>query len=390
MQEPYVTVNPSAPEPEFLLTVVTVCWNALKDLKPTVESVLAQKAKGTISIEHLVVDGASTDGTPEWLEEQLAAGKIECYVSEPDRGIYDAMNKGINLARGRVLAFLNAGDWYADDVDLAECVLPICRGETESVAAVAYFENNPAFPLHRPDFRQHIHHTPCCHQAYFASARAYRQTGGYDAPHFKCSADADMMCKMYYAFGEPLISDLKVVHYDTGGLSRNGNIEYIDEHIEILWRNWERVKEKCRRDHEYRSMIQAVLCDHCFNLPDWQETHGRAIPEALEHLATMCVEAADMAGAFSKAAPALRHLGRRYLPRLLTRTPLPRGTRQRLTLCQCLCHPAANNRYTVGKPIRGGSLWACAYGKIHNMLQHILHPRRRMHSHGGSSADDTR
>ena len=389
MPVPYTSVRGENPAPSFQLTVITVCWNALADLKPTVASVLRQKARGSISIEHLVVDGASTDGTPAWLAEQLAAGNIERYVSEPDRGIYDAMNKGINLARGRVLAFLNAGDWYAEDVDLAECVLQICRGETESVAAVAYFENNPDFPLHRPDFRQHIHHTPCCHQAYFASARAYRRIGGYDAPHFKCSADADMMCKMYYAFGEPLISGLKVVHFDTGGLSRNGNIEYIDEHIEILWRNWERVKEKCRRDPEYRGMVQAVLCDHCFNLQNWQETHGHAIPEALEHLATMCMEAADMAG-FSMARAALSHLGRRYLPRLLARTPLPRGTRQRLTLCQCLCHPAANNRYTVGKPIRGGSLWACAYGKIRNSLKRILRPRRRMHSHNGSSADDAR
>ncbi len=369
---PYTEVQRTAPEPEFQLTVVTVCWNALADLKPTVESVLRQKAKGSISIEHLVVDGSSTDGTPEWLAEQLAAGKIERYVSEPDRGIYDAMNKGINLAGGEVLAFLNAGDLYADDVDLAESVLPICRGETESVAAVAYYENHPTFPFHKPDYRQHIFHTPCCHQAFFASARAYRELGGYDARHFKCSADAEFMAKMYNAHGEPLISDCKVVHYDTGGMSQDSQLRYLDEYVEILWRNWEPVKERCRRDREYRSMIRAVLCDHCANLLGWQEKQGRAIPDALAHLAKMCLEAADMAG-ISPARPALRYLGRRYLPHLAARTPLPRGTRQRITLCQSLCHPAADNRYTVGKPIRGGSLWACAGGKIRKGLNRLLH-----------------
>ena len=369
---PYTIVTSAASEPEFQLTVVTVCRNALADLKPTVESVLRQKAKGSISIEHIIVDGASTDGTPGWLAGQLAAGNIEHYVSEPDRGIYDAMNKGINLARGEVLAFLNAGDRYAEDVDLAPCVLPICRGETESAAAVAYYENHPTFPLHRPDFRQHVFQTPCCHQAYFASARAYREIGGYDAPHFKCSADADMMCKIYYAFGEPLISDLKVVYFDTGGLSRNGNIDYIDEHIEILWRNWGRVKEKCAGDREYRSMIQAALCDHCFHLLGWQEMQGRAIPDALGKLAQMCGEASAAAGIFSGGRFALRHLALCYLPRLERGDKPPRGAKQALTLCQSLCHPAADNRYTRGKPIRGGSLTQCLLGFCRNKLTSLL------------------
>ena len=62
---PFTTVVPSRTEPEYQLTVVTVCWNALAELKPTVESELRQKARGGISIERLVVNGASTDGTPE-------------------------------------------------------------------------------------------------------------------------------------------------------------------------------------------------------------------------------------------------------------------------------------------------------------------------------------
>lgn len=376
MKAEYTEVCTKAPEPRYRLTVVTVCWNALADLKPTVESVLRQKAKGSISIEHLVVDGASTDGTPEWLAEQLAAGNIERYVSEPDRGIYDAMNKGINLAGGEVLAFLNAGDLYADDVDLAECVLPICRGETESVAAVAYYENHPTLPFHKPDYRQHIFHTPCCHQAFFASARAYRELGGYDARHFKCSADAEFMAKMYNAHGEPLISDCKVVHYDTGGMSQDSQLRYLDEYVEILWRNWEPVKERCRRDREYRSMIRAVLCDHCANLLGWQEKQGRAIPDALEHLATMCLEAADMAG-ISPARPALRHLARRYLPALINNTALPRGMQTHLTLCQCICHPSRNNRYTRGMPVRGGSLIPCAYYKARNGLRRLMHIGKR-------------
>ena len=65
------------PAHEMDLTIVTVCRNARNLLLPTLESVVAQKAKEALSIEHLIIDGASTDGTPEWLAELQAAGKIE-------------------------------------------------------------------------------------------------------------------------------------------------------------------------------------------------------------------------------------------------------------------------------------------------------------------------
>lgn len=88
------------PSLEYQLTIITVCYNALPELCGTVESVLAHKRRHSLSIEHLIVDGASTDGTPAMLETMHREGKIEAYVSEADEGIYDAMNKGIRLARG--------------------------------------------------------------------------------------------------------------------------------------------------------------------------------------------------------------------------------------------------------------------------------------------------
>ncbi|HZI89866.1 MAG TPA: glycosyltransferase family 2 protein, partial [Candidatus Polarisedimenticolia bacterium] len=90
-----------------ILTVVTVCRNALELLRPTVESVLAQR---TPAIEYWIVDGASTDGTPEYLDKLKSRGIRS--VSERDRGIADAMNKGVKLASGRWIAHLHAGDRY--------------------------------------------------------------------------------------------------------------------------------------------------------------------------------------------------------------------------------------------------------------------------------------
>ena len=95
----------SAHLPRF--TVVTICRNALAGLRRTVETVLGQRY---LALEYWIVDGASTDGTVEYLRG-LDARRVSV-LSEPDRGISDAMNKGLSLASGEWVAFLHAGDEY--------------------------------------------------------------------------------------------------------------------------------------------------------------------------------------------------------------------------------------------------------------------------------------
>ncbi len=91
------------------ISVITVAFNAAATIADTLESVASQTYP---HIEHIVVDGASTDGTQAIVERH---GKhVARMISEPDRGIYDAMNKGLRLATGDVIGFLNADDVYAD------------------------------------------------------------------------------------------------------------------------------------------------------------------------------------------------------------------------------------------------------------------------------------
>ncbi len=364
MSIPYTTVAKDAPVPEFQLTVITVCHNALADLKPTVESVLTQKAKGSISIEHLVVDGASTDGTPEWLAEQLAAGHIEQYVSEPDRGIYDAMNKGINLARGQVLAFLNAGDAYRNDADLAACVQPICRREVQSVAVSAHVAGAATEkPPFSPQYELMYVLTPCCHQAYFAAAALYRALGGYDAQTLRCAADTDLMYRAYEETGLPHMPGMIAVDFQAGGFSANCYDKFLDEFIELLWRNWSAAKERCRRDRQYLRLIIATLCNHCMKLPGWQEHYGKDIPRQLDAMQEMCSDTANITCDL-RAKWALRWLARHLVPHIAAKRPLPRSMNLHLRLCQCFCHLPQGNRYAKKCPIPGGSVTACVLGKI--------------------------
>ena len=84
-----------------LFSIITICWNNLTELKKTFQSVDLQSCK---DFEWIVIDGNSKDGTKEWLEKNTLAN----WISEPDGGIYDAMNKGIDKASGEYLIFMNS------------------------------------------------------------------------------------------------------------------------------------------------------------------------------------------------------------------------------------------------------------------------------------------
>lgn len=90
---------------DIILTIVTVCYNAIKDIKPTIESVLPFINK---HVEYIIMDGGSTDGTLNIIEQYIRENIL--LFSEADKGIYDAMNKAIRKANGKWLIFINCGD----------------------------------------------------------------------------------------------------------------------------------------------------------------------------------------------------------------------------------------------------------------------------------------
>ena len=89
------------------ITIITVCFNAEKYIEQTIKSVTEQKG---CDVEYIVIDGASTDSTQQIIQKYESG--ITKWVSEPDKGIADAMNKGVALATGDYLMFLNADDYF--------------------------------------------------------------------------------------------------------------------------------------------------------------------------------------------------------------------------------------------------------------------------------------
>lgn len=114
MQGPDLAGTSDAPVLGVSITVVTIALNDLTGIKRTFKSLEGQTFR---NVEHLIIDGGSTDGTAEW----AAANSVFVgtgVVSEPDNGIYHAMNKGLRMATGDLVSFLNSGDQYADETVL--------------------------------------------------------------------------------------------------------------------------------------------------------------------------------------------------------------------------------------------------------------------------------
>jgi len=174
-------------------SIITVVRNGAATIADTIESVARQRH---IEIEHLIIDGASTDGTLQVVERYR--DRLAHVVSEPDRGIYDAMNKGIALATGEIVGFLNADDAYAYDEVLSDVSK---RFEDESIDAVygdlVYVSEADTSRVVRywrsGDYTagQFKSGWMPAHPTFFVRRHIYERLGGFDLS-FKLQSDFDL------------------------------------------------------------------------------------------------------------------------------------------------------------------------------------------------------
>ncbi len=197
-----------------VISVITIVFNGAKHIEQAISSVLEQ---GHDAIEYIVVDGGSTDGTLEIIRKHEDG--IDRWISEPDRGIYDAMNKGLALASGDLVGMLNSDDWYAPGA--LEAVADAYRRSPDKDVAIlgrwnAVFEDIDLVIACAPS--TDFHRLRMCHQALFVPRRVYETAGPYDTS-YRYSADLEMALRIR-ARGIPfLILDKTVVNYRTSGAS---------------------------------------------------------------------------------------------------------------------------------------------------------------------------
>lgn len=280
--------NTSNDSNRFTVTIITINRNCAEGLKKTIKSVISQKAEMP-GIEHIVIDGASTDNSLEIIREY--ADQIDYFISEPDGGIYAAMNKGIRLAQGDYISFLNADDIYRRGATRLS-VENIRKNNVDiSYGAFAYINpdgyNEVVDGPRDWDEALLIRGIPGGHGTFFVSKEAYNKVGGY-REDLRIVSDYDWMIRAYLAgcTASPLRD---IIHEMTqGGISFNGTLEksencrlfteYLGENdesrLELLYslkyyRNWD--------GHAISQKEQLKLLEMAETIQDFEPTYAKAL-----------------------------------------------------------------------------------------------------------------
>ena len=217
------------------ITIVTVVYNGKKLLEKTICSVLNQTYS---NIEYIIVDGASTDGTTDLIRKYETS--LSAWVSEKDNGIYHAMNKGVAMATGNWICFLNCGDVLVDEHTVQQIVneiydADIYYGNILVTAKEGMIERRASEPCNK-------HRMFFCHQSAFVKT-ALMQKYPFDET-YKMSADLKFFKKCYYHSHKFHHLNFAVVIFDTSGVSNTNRVAGLKENVRA-------VKEMDRRFQKY-------------------------------------------------------------------------------------------------------------------------------------------
>lgn len=204
-----------------LVTIVTICRNACDMLERTMTNVLNQTYQ---NVEYIIVDGASTDGTLELIVKH--ADRINQWISEPDKGIYDAMNKGVGLAKGEWTIFMNAGDVFADNYVL-EKIFSVSRQ-----ADIIYGDVLKGGHIKKALSPRNSHRMYFCHQSALVKTCLLKDFP-FDISH-KMSADFKQMKQLWLSGKQFLQLDFPIAEFDIQGVSNTNRSAGLWDNICII------------------------------------------------------------------------------------------------------------------------------------------------------------
>ena len=246
------------------ITYVTITYNASAELQRTLDSVLAQDYP---DIVHLIIDGASTDDTLDLVNSYIERSNAsDCghrvqVISEPDKGIYDAMNKGLRSVCGDYVCFLNAGDFLptpetvskiVEKVSEADCLPAVLYGDTDIVDGEGRFLHHrrlsPPEHLTWKSFRQGM---LVCHQAFYARTDFAIATP-YDL-NYRYSADVDWCIRIMKAAEKENVP-LQNLHMVVANYTEEGQTTL--HHRESLW-------ERFHVMESHYGRVQTIIL-HCW------------------------------------------------------------------------------------------------------------------------------
>ena len=227
------------------ISVITATFNSGKTVRDTIESVLRQTHK---DIEYIIIDGKSKDDTLEIVRSyESQFGERIRYVSEPDKGIYDAMNKGIAMATGDIIGILNSDDFYTSDDVLEQVARVMSDAEVDAVYGDVHYVNDAHLdkcvryytsrPFHRSWMR--FGFMPA-HPSFYCRRSVYERYGTFDLS-YKVAADFENLLRLIFVHRirtRYIAKDFVTMR--TGGASSSGlrsHKQIMHDHLKALRQN---------------------------------------------------------------------------------------------------------------------------------------------------------
>lgn len=221
-----MSVNPK-------LSIITIAYNNNQGLIKTMQSVFAQTYS---NIEYIVIDGGSSDGSKETLE--AVSSKLDFWVSEPDKGIYNALNKGILKAKGEYLLFLNSGDWFFNKEVLSAFMKDLDDYDIIYGNKINYYSDDNFIEEKSPaivDLYILAFSYSLPHQATIIKRKLFNEMGLYDES-LKIVSDWKFNLLAIFKYNyKYLHKDINLVFYDMNGISSN------EKHKSLLMKERESV-----------------------------------------------------------------------------------------------------------------------------------------------------
>lgn len=214
------------------VSIVTACFNSAKTIRDTIESVINQTYQ---NIEYIIIDGGSTDGTVDIIKEYEP--HIAKWVSEPDEGIYDAMNKGIKMVTGEIIGIINSDDWYR--INTVELVInqffknkniELFHGDNE----IYDTDDNLLFMI-KPDqdYKNLRHNMVINHPGCFITKEAYKKYGVYKTD-YRLAADYELILRMFINGALFQYVDRVLASMRTGGIGYRSAFASCQESRDIV------------------------------------------------------------------------------------------------------------------------------------------------------------
>lgn len=217
-------------------SIITICFNSEKTIERTIKSVLAQTYK---DYEYIIVDGGSKDGTLDIVKrnEPLFEGRMK-WKSESDKGIYNAMNKGIRMATGDIIGIVNSDDWL--EINALDVVYKAFEANGQNTNAlycggINYHHTNETISVLKANVKSFKRFAPLYimygirHPATFVPRQIYETIGLFNEK-MKLSADQDFILRCYYSKGVVFIEITNVLsNMSEGGISTEGSKESLQK-----------------------------------------------------------------------------------------------------------------------------------------------------------------